>query len=61
MIKTLAAQVKEFKKDSLLTPIFVILEVLMDIAIPLMMARIIDEGIQKNDMHAVVVTGLSLN
>ena len=58
MIKTLAAQVKEFKKDSLLTPIFVILEVLMDIAIPLMMARIIDEGIQKNDMHAVVVTGL---
>lgn len=58
MIKTLAAQVKEFKKDSLLTPIFVILEVLMDIAIPLMMARIIDEGIQKNDMHAVVTTGL---
>lgn len=58
MIKTLAAQIKEFKRDSLLTPLFVIFEVLMDIAIPLMMARIIDEGIEKQNMNAVIGTGI---
>ena len=41
MLKTLGAQIKEFKKDSFLTPVFMILEVLMETIIPLMMASII--------------------
>ena len=40
MLKTLGAQIKEFKKDSFLTPVFMILEVLMETIIPLMMASI---------------------
>lgn len=43
MLKTLAAQVKEFKKDSILTPVFMILEVLFETMIPLLMASIIDK------------------
>ena len=43
MIKTLAGQVKEFKKDSIITPIFMILEVSMEMSIPLLMSSIIDE------------------
>ena len=45
MLKTLGAQVKEFKKDSFLTPAFMILEVIMETIIPLLMASIIDNGI----------------
>ena len=44
MIKTLAAQIKEFKKVSVLTPVFMILEVVFEMLIPLMMASIIDDG-----------------
>ncbi len=40
MVKTLLAQVKEFKKDSLLTPVFMILEVILETLIPLCMASI---------------------
>ena len=41
MLKTLGAQVKEFKKASIATPLFMILEVIMEMIIPLMMASII--------------------
>ena len=58
MLKTLASQIKEFKKVSLVTPVFVILEVVMDICIPLMMASIIDDGVSKNNIRHVVITGL---
>lgn len=44
MIKTLGAQIKEFKKASILTPVFMILEVFMETVIPLLMASIIDEA-----------------
>lgn len=47
MLKTLGAQVKEFKKASIATPIFMILEVIMEMIIPLMMASIIDDGVEK--------------
>ena len=47
MLKTLGAQVKEFKKDSILTPIFMIFEVIMEMIIPLLMASIIDDGVEK--------------
>ena len=43
MIKTLAGQIKEFKKDSILTPFFMILEVIMEMIIPLLMSSIIDD------------------
>lgn len=46
MLRTLGAQVKEFKKSSILTPVYMLLEVLMETIIPLMMASIIDNGIQ---------------
>ena len=57
MLKTLGAQVKEFKKDSFLTPVFMILEVLMETIIPLMMASIIDEGVEKSDIHHIFLMG----
>lgn len=46
MLKTLGAQIKEYKKSSILTPVFMLLEVIMETIIPLMMASIIDNGIQ---------------
>ena len=57
MLKTLGAQIKEFKKDSLLTPFFMILEVLMETIIPLMMASIIDDGVESGDIHHIYVMG----
>ena len=45
MLKTLASQIKEYKKASITTPIFMILEVIMETIIPLMMASIIDDGV----------------
>ncbi len=57
MLKTLGAQIKEFKKDSLITPVFMILEVLMETLIPLMMASIIDDGVEAGDIHHIYVTG----
>lgn len=57
MLKTLGAQIKEFKRDSFLTPIFMILEVLMETIIPLMMASIIDDGVQANNLSHIYVMG----
>lgn len=57
MLKTLGAHIKEFKKDSILTPIFMILEVLFETLIPLLMASIIDDGVEKGDLHHIYVVG----
>ncbi len=57
MLKTLGAQIKEFKLPSIITPMFMILEVVMEMVIPLLMASIIDDGIQKGDMNHVYMTG----
>ncbi len=57
MIKTLAKQIKEYKSASLVTPIFMILEVAMEMVIPLMMASIIDDGVQAGDMKHIFVIG----
>ncbi len=57
MLKTLGTQIKEFKRDSILTPIFMILEVLMEMVIPLMMASIIDKGVEVGDMQHIYVMG----
>ena len=58
MIKTLAAQIKEYKKVSILTPICMVLEVLMETIIPLLMASIIHDGVNKGDMNHIVGVGL---
>ena len=61
MLKTLGAQVKEFKKDSIRTPLFMILEVLMEMLIPFLMASIIDDGVEKGDIkHICVIGGLMI-
>ena len=57
MIKTLAAQIKEFKKDSVLTPIFMILEVLFETMIPFLMASIIDKGVETGDIWHICKVG----
>jgi len=57
MLKTLAAHIKEFKKASILTPIFMILEVIMETIIPLMMASIIDGGIEAGNMEHIYLMG----
>ena len=57
MIKTLAKQIKEYKWPSIITPIFMILEVAMEMVIPLLMASIIDDGVQAGDMKHIFVIG----
>ena len=57
MIKTLAKQIKEYKSASLVTPIFMILEVAMEMVIPLLMASIIDDGVQAGDMKHIFAIG----
>ena len=57
MIKALAKQIKEYKGASLVTPIFMILEVAMEMVIPLLMASIIDDGVQAGDMKHIFVIG----
>ncbi len=57
MLKTLLAQVKQYKKDSILSPIYIVLEVIMEVLIPLMMASIIDDGVEKGNMKHVVFMG----
>ncbi len=53
MVRTILQQVKQYKKPSLLTPLFAALEVVMEVLIPLVTAAIVDEGIKKEDMRAV--------
>lgn len=57
MLKTLGAHIKEFKTASLLTPFFMILEVIMETVIPLMMASIIDEGVGAQNMQHIYLMG----
>lgn len=57
MIKALAKQIKEYKSASLVTPIFMILEVAMEMVIPLLMASIIDDGVQAGDMKHIFAIG----
>lgn len=60
MIKRLAKCVREYKKPAILTPVFVIGEVIMEVVIPLLMASLIDFGIEKSDMQYVLKMGVAL-
>lgn len=57
MIKTLAAQIKQYKKSTLLTPLFTVLEVVMEVLIPFVTASIIDKGINAGDISKVYIYG----
>lgn len=57
MLKTLGAQIKEFKKVSLLTPLCMVGEVIMEMIIPLMMASIIDDGVEAGNMGHIYAVG----
>ncbi len=58
MVKTLASYVREFKKVSFLTPVCMIGEVIMEMLIPMMMASIIDDGVNKGDMEHIYRVGI---
>ena len=60
MNKKLFKSIREYKKESILAPILVILEVLMEVLIPLEMAKIIDVGIANGDMGYIVKRGVIL-
>lgn len=58
MIKKLASYIGEYKKDTVLTPLYVIAEVFLDVALPLLMAAVIDNGVEKGDMGYVIKMGI---
>ena len=60
MIKRLSACIQEYKRDTILTPIFVIFEVAFDVLIPMMMAELIDKGIEAGSMENIVRYGVLL-
>ena len=57
MIKTLAKNIKGFVKESVLTPFFMILEVIVETIIPFLMSSMIDDGIDKGDIPAHIHNG----
>ena len=57
MLKTLMKQLKEYRKDSILTPCFMVLEVVMEMIIPLMMASIIDDGVEVGNLNHIYKMG----
>ena len=60
MFNKLAKYVKNVKKDAIMTPIFVIFEVVMEVVIPYLMAKIIDVGIQNSDVKYILEIGVFL-
>lgn len=57
MIRLLLKEVKEYKKASIATPLFMILEVAMEMCVPFLMASIIDDGVEKGDMAHIYKVG----
>lgn len=58
MVKKLMAHVKEYKTNAILTPLFMLLEVAMEMVIPLMMASIIDDGVNAGNMNHIYKMGI---
>ena len=58
MIKKLVSHLGEYKRAAVLTPLFAALEAVMDVLLPTIMAFIIDQGIEKGDMNAILKYGL---
>ncbi len=57
MLKTLLKEVKEYKRASVVTPVFMILEVLMEMMIPFLMASIIDKGVNAGNIQHIYKVG----
>lgn len=60
MIRQLAGCIRQYKKDSILAPTYVAMEVVLEITIPLVMSKLIDNGINKGDMSYILQIGLLL-
>lgn len=60
MVKTLMRSVREYKKSSILTPVFVTFEVILEVIIPLLMAKLIDYGIEAGNMQYILKMGAIL-
>ena len=60
MIKKLTSYIAEFKRDTILTPFYVALEAIMETIIPLLMAWIIDNGVNKGNMKYICIIGLAM-
>ncbi len=60
MIRKLMGCIREYKKPSLLAPLYVTLEVVMEVIIPIFMAKLIDDGIDGGDFHALITVGCAL-
>ena len=60
MLKTLGKSVREYKKSALITPVFVTVEVILEVIIPLLMADLIDKGIYTGQMNVILKIGLQL-
>ena len=58
MLKTLLNEVKEYKKASLAAPLWVALEVILEVFIPFMLSIMVDQGIEKGNLNVVMVTAL---
>ena len=57
MLKTILGEVKEYTKASIVTPLFMLIEVAMETIIPLLMGSIVDNGVNKCDTHHIYVMG----
>ncbi len=57
MLKTLGAQIKEYKKAAIATPLFMLLEVLMETLIPYLMASLVDKGVNMGDQKHIYIMG----
>lgn len=60
MIRRLAKSIREYKRDSILAPIFVTMEVVLEVIIPFLMAKLIDNGIDTGSMPYILKTGAAL-
>lgn len=60
MIKKLSASLREYKKDTLLSPLFIMAEVLLEVSIPLIMADLIDAGVEAGNMGHILNRGVLL-
>ena len=58
MLQSLIAEIKEYKKPSILSSLYMVFEVMFEISIPFIMAKLLDKGVQKGDMTTVLTYGL---
>lgn len=60
MLKTILAQLKEYKSDTIKAPLWVALEVVLEVVIPYLLSIMVDDGIEKGDMHTVLMISICM-